>query len=203
MSKWLSAVSGAHSAVSASQKKTWHGPIPACWQTGSICWTTLGQFDTQEQMTNEILTGSMCHNAFLSHKWIRFKNGPKTSSVWGCLDLWWSQRFREIRREKKGKGVYMEKGIVCHCLCQGLNMWLRLKREAYCLCCGFQFQWQNKLQQFLLVRKIVFAYAYLSWYLVCVYARLQNRNPHTWRNMYMYTGSWFAASSLDRIERLQ
>lgn len=52
----------------------------------------------------------------------------------------------------------MEKGIVCQFLCQGLNMWLGPKQEAYFLCCGFQFQWQNKLQEFSLVRKSVFAY---------------------------------------------
>lgn len=97
----------------------------------------------------------------------------------------------------------MAKGIVCQCLCQGLNMWLGLKHGAYCLCCGFQFQWQNKLQEFLLVRKSVFAYVYLSWYLLCVYAQLQNSIPHTWRNMYIYTGSWSTASSLWRIEKLQ
>lgn len=89
---------------------------------------------------------------------------------------------REAQIEEK-RGIQRRR-IVCQCLCQGLNMRSGRKHEAYCLCCGFQFQWQNKLQEFLLVRKTAFAYVYLSRYLMCVYAQLQNSNPHTWRSMY-------------------
>lgn len=92
-------------------------------------------------------------------------------------------RAREAQRKrKKRRGESWERGIVCQCLCQGWNMWLRIKHEAYCLYCGFQFRWQNKQTERLLVRKSVFACVNLSWDRVCVYMELQYCNPYMCRH---------------------
>lgn len=49
------------------------------------------------------------------------------------------------------------------------------------------------------MRKSVFAYVNLSWFLVRVYVESQNRNTHMKKRIHSHTGSWFAATRSCRI----